>query len=322
MSDNFEFDSIFERIKEAKSVVIAGHISPDGDAVGACYGLANAIADTLNITPIVLLENYSDKFKLYDTSAFDYDGEYEALVPDVFLAVDCADKARLGRAAEVFDKAYLTCNIDHHISNTGYAEHNFVNNVSSASEVVYSLIYGLCDITEVTASYLYMGIAFDTGGFKHSSTGTATHEIVSMLVDLVDTSDIHTRLFDSHTLSQARTLQRALNNMQIDGKIAYSAITKAELDEIGTKSGDTDGIAEYLLNIDGIEVSALLTERGTGEDRITKISMRSRRCDVNRVAQSFGGGGHVLAAGAGVKAPIDEVTRLVVDKIKEELYEK
>lgn len=321
MSINFDtdFDSIFERIKTAECVVIAGHISPDGDAVGACYGLAAAIADTLSITPIVLLEDYSDKFKLYDNSRFDYNGDCTTLAPDVFLAVDCADKERLGKAAEVFDRAKLTCNIDHHISNTLYAQHNYVDNASSASEVVYRLIEGKCGITESIAAYLYMGIAFDTGGFKHSSTTAVTHNVVSKLVGLVDTSAIHTRLFDSHSLSQARTLQRALSNMQIDGCIAYSIITKAESDEIGTKSGDTDGIAEYLLNTDGILVSALLTERGEGEDKITKISMRSKGCDVNKVAASFGGGGHILAAGAGVKAPINEVAQAVVEKIKEEL---
>lgn len=309
-------NNIFETLNKGDSAVIAGHISPDGDAVSSVFAFSMAIARK-GVTPIILLEEYADRFNYLKGAEYLYKGDYDALSPKYFFALDCGDKERLGAAAKVFDRADVTYNIDHHISNTLFADFNIVNpKASSASEVVYEIIKDKCDITSDIADAIYSGIVFDTSGFKHNSTSCRTHEIAGKLVEMgVDTAFIHSKILYEHTLSQVKVMGCAINNFKLIGDIACSTVTKAELDACGAKSGDTEGIVEYLLNIDGVGVSALLTEREGGK---VKISLRSKKCNVNKVAASFGGGGHILAAGASSALPIDKTAELLVARIEEE----
>lgn len=315
-------NNIFETIANEESVVIAGHTSPDGDAVGAALSLALCVAQK-GIRPIVLLEEYAERFDFISGSEYVFGGDYDTLSPKVFIAVDSADKSRLGKASAVFERAEKTFNIDHHISNTRYADVNIVNGkASSASEIVYEIVSKECNITLDIATAAYSGIVFDTSGFKHGSTSARTHVVAGELVALgVDTAFIHSKILFEHSISQFKVMRSALANAVVmeDCGISCSALTKAQLDECGAKNGDTDGVAEYLLNIRGVQTSALLTEREMGK---TKISLRSKKYNVNKVAAAFGGGGHILASGASTDLPLDEALKAVIAKIKEEMNEE
>jgi len=312
-------NNIFDKINTAKIIAVAGHTSPDGDAVSATFAFAQALAQKGKV-PVILLEEYAERFDFIPGAEYLYKEDYSSLSPDIFFALDCGDKERLGRGGGGFDRGGLTYNLDHHISNTDFADYNIVNpKASSASEVVYEIIKDECDITRDIASAIYSGIVFDTSGFKHNSTSKRTHIVASELVALgIDTAFIHSKILYENSVSQMRVMGCALKNAEIDEDygIAYSAVTKAELDLCGAKNGDTDGVAEYLLNIRGINVAALLTERE--EDRV-KISLRSKKYNVNKVAAFFGGGGHILAAGASCNKPLNETICALIDKIKEEI---
>lgn len=309
-------NNVFETLNRGDVAAVAGHISPDGDAVSSVFAFSMALAQH-GVIPLILLEEYPDRFNYLRGAEYLYKGDKESLSPKFFFALDCGDKERLGEAAKVFDRAEITYNIDHHISNNMFAQYNIVNpKASSASEVVYEIIRNKCEITADIAEAIYSGIVFDTSGFKHNSTSQRTHEIAGELVEMgVDTAFIHSKVLYEHTASQVKVMGCAINNFRMFGDIAYSTLTKTELDMCGAKSGDTDGIVEYLLNIDGVQVSALLTERDGGK---VKISLRSKKYNVNNVASSFGGGGHILAAGATSDLPMEETLDKLISRIKEE----
>ncbi len=184
---------ILKHIEMSENIYIAGHINPDGDAISSCYAFAMAMKK-LNKNPKILLEEIPQKYDFLTGKQFWYTGDYSLLEPGVFFALDCGDKQRLGNAAQVFDNSLFTYNIDHHGSNTNFAQVNVVNGTaSSASEMVFEILTELnIDIDYDMAVALYSGIVFDTGGFKHNSTLKRTHEIAGVLVEKgVPTADIH-----------------------------------------------------------------------------------------------------------------------------------
>lgn len=316
-----QIKNVIEEIKKAENIVLAGHVSPDGDAVSANFALALAIKK-LGKEPIVLLEKYSDTYNYLKGHNFVYTGEQDKLNPELFISLDCGDISRLGRVEEVFKRAKKTINIDHHMSNDDFAHINVVNKEgSSTSEVVFEIIkkmeedFGKEFIDEDIATIIYTGIVFDTCGFKHKSTGKRTHQIAGELIEKgVDSSMVHTNIIYTHTLGNTRLLAKAIENMQVDGNISISALSKEDiLKKCNASFDELEGISGYLLDIKGIDVSAFLYEKRDGS---IKVSFRSKEINVNEIAGKFGGGGHKLASGATIKATLEEAKEIVLKEIK------
>lgn len=313
-------NNIPEVTENVDEIYIAGHVNPDGDAVGSVLALA-LYFKSMGKTPRVLLENIPERFDFFHGRELWYQGELDDISPKVFFAVDCGDKQRLGKAAEVFDRAEKTYCIDHHRTNIGFAEYNLINaDASSASEIVYELLKGFGFDPEKNieiAENIYGGIIFDTGGFKHNCTGRRTHEIAGALVEGgVDTSSIHSRVLYEHTLPQARLFGLALSKMKHRNGITYSALTKADMDSCGCTSDDLDGIVDFLLNLDVSECAVLVTERS---DTVSKASVRSKAFPIADIIVSLGGGGHALAAGVSCEGTPDEVAEKIVSLIADGL---
>lgn len=182
---------ILEKIAQAKTIQIAGHTNPDGDAIGAClaFGLALEKAGK-DVT--VLLEHYAPK---YDVIPGKHLVKEAAAKADLFLALDCGDKGRLGAAADWFHQADVTINIDHHSSNTYYGQYNYVEGASSStSEIVYGFLEGNYPVDQDMAAGLYAGLIYDTGGFRHSSTSPNTMRVAGALMETgIPFTDIYNR---------------------------------------------------------------------------------------------------------------------------------
>lgn len=305
---------IYEILSKSKNVVISTHTNPDGDAVGSSLALAMAVAE-IGVKPIVLIEEYSEKYDFIKGTEYIYKGDYDELEPDVFIAVDCGSKERLGQAEKVFDRAKTTFNIDHHISNNGYAMDNVVQGgASSACEVVYDVIKTFCQVNKDIAEALYTGIVTDTYGFKYNATSRHTMEIGGQLIEMgIAFSEIQDRVLYEHSETEVEIFKKALNNFKIDGKVAYTTLTLDEMAECGATNKDLDGIVEYILNIQGVEVSTFVYQKG---ENLCKISLRSKKIDVNEIASKFGGGGHILASGASFEGTIDNALNSVLTEIK------
>ncbi|MDE6182339.1 MAG: bifunctional oligoribonuclease/PAP phosphatase NrnA [Eubacteriales bacterium] len=315
-----EIKNVIEEIKKAKNIVLAGHVSPDGDAVSANFALALAIKK-IGKEPIILLEKYADTYDYLTGHNFVYTEEQDKLNPDLFISLDCGDIKRLGKAEEVFKRAKKTINIDHHMSNDNFADINVVNKEgSSTSEVVYEILNQMEGdiIDKDIATIIYTGIVFDTCGFKHKSTGKRTHQIAGELIEKgVDSSAVHTNLIYTHSIGNSRLLAKSIENLHIDGGISITTLSKDDiLEKCKASYDELEGISGYLLDIKGTAVSAFLYEKRDGS---IKVSFRSKELNVNEIAGKFGGGGHKLASGATINATLEEAKEIVLKEIKNKM---
>ncbi|MDY3919565.1 MAG: bifunctional oligoribonuclease/PAP phosphatase NrnA [Candidatus Limivivens sp.] len=301
-------------LKQVSSAAIAGHVRPDGDCVGSCMGLYLYIKK--NFPQISRLDVYLEEIPeamgfLKDTDQIKHAVREEEPY-DLFLALDCGDSGRLGEAEGCFKQAKRTICIDHHISNTGYADENYiVPEASSTSELVYDLLDPE-KLTREMAEALYMGIAHDTGVFQYSCCSPKTMETAGKLMAMgIDFTGIVDRTFYQKSYLQLQILGRALleSMMLFDGRCIVSVIRNREMKFYNVGPADLDGIVSQLRNTKGVEVAIFIYETNVQE---YKVSMRSNSfVDVSRVAAYFGGGGHVRAAGCTMHgSPYDVLNNL------------
>jgi len=271
---------IAKLLQERDRFVIAGHIGPDGDTIGSCFGLAMALRK-LGKKAVVMLESFAEKYNIIPGKEYLYRGT-EPLEMDVFIALDCADVERLGAARAFFDKAYAhkgktTVCIDHHETNDGFAEYNFIQpQASSTAEMVFAVIEALLEYSAIDipidkapidkdiARAIYAGIVGDTGGFRYSSTSRSTMSVAARLMETgIPFTDIYSEVLHKHSFEAAKAFGIALENATsaIDGRLVYTFITKEMLAAVGADSSDMDSVVEYLMNTRGAEVAVFFYER-------------------------------------------------------------
>ena len=312
--------NLLEECRDARSIVISGHIRPDGDCIGSCMAmylyLKKALADA-EIT--VCLEKPADIFNcIKDIEKID--SRFSAKTPDVFIALDC-ESSRLGEAEALFEKAKKRINIDHHVSNKlGCGDVNYVMpGLSSTAELVYELI-DKSYMDEELAKAIYIGIIHDTGIFKYSNTSPKTMQIAADLLEYeFDFPAIIDETFYEKTYVQNQLLGRALleSIMFMDGKCIVSAINQKILSFYNAKPGDLDGIINQLRIIKGVECAIFMYETGNQE---YKVSLRScNYIDVSKVASYFGGGGHVRAAGCNMSGTFHDVVNNISKQIERQM---
>lgn len=314
--------NLIEECKDAKSIVISGHIRPDGDCIGSCMAmylyLKKALVDT-RIT--VCLEKPAEIFNCIK-DIDEIDSEFHAETPDVFIALDC-EQSRLGEAAALFDNAKKRINIDHHVSNErGCGDVNYVvSGLSSTAELVYELI-DKSYMDEEIAKAVYIGIIHDTGIFKYSNTSPKTLRIAADLLEYgFDFPAIIDETFYEKTYVQNQLLGRALleSIVFMDGKCIVSAINQKILSFYNANPGDLDGIVNQLRIIKGVECAIFMYETGNLE---YKVSLRScKYVDVSKVAAYFGGGGHVRAAGCNMSGNFHDVVNNISRQIAHQMKE-
>jgi len=309
---------IVDKINKSSIIAIAGHVSPDGDSVASCLAFAMSVKK-LGKTPIVLMEEIPNKYKSISGREFiktEYPTELDA--PNLFISCDCGSKDRMGRFEELFDRVEETVVIDHHISNISFGKTNYVDaKSSSASELVYDVISAIGNMDIDIASALYAGIIFDTGGLRFKSCSPDTFVKVSKLVEMgIPFDEIYSDIMLTRSYNSTLLFAHIVGKMKfMEGlPVVYSSVTKAEMESFGTSHQDLEGISGYMLNIEGAEVSVLLSEFGENE---SKASFRSKKIDVNALASHWGGGGHINAAGATIKLKPEEAMLQVLDQIAE-----
>ena len=310
------------QIMKSRTIAIAGHTHPDGDCVGSCMGLYNYIKENYpDISVDVYLEPIADNYKIVKHTEDIRQPGAESKVYDLFVCLDVSQKDRMTKGTELyFDSAKATVNIDHHVSNTKFAEINHVMpEASSASEVVYDLLEE-DKIHLDAAEALYMGIICDSGVFKYSSTSEHTMQIGGHLMAIgVDSSRWIDEVFYERTYIQNRLMGQALlNSVQVfDGRCIYTVVDREMFEQFGADHNDLEGIVDQLRLTKGAEVAILISET---EEGTCKFSFRSKRyVDVNRVASLLGGGGHVRAAGCTVQGSFKEPLKIFLEAIEGQL---
>lgn len=310
--------AIKDYLKDVKKVGMAGHIRPDGDCVGSCLGLYTYIKNNFKEIEIDLyLEPIPKKFdflKYSDEIKHEY---VEGREYDLFISLDSSELDRLGDFIPYFENAKKTLCIDHHISNSNFADTNIVYpTYSSASELVYTLLdEELIDYDVACA--LYLGIIHDSGVFKYSNTSTQTMCIAGKLMEKgIPFTSIIDNTFYSKTYVQNQVLGRALSESVLfcDGKCIFTVIRKNMMDFYQITSEDLDGIVEQMRITKGVECAIFLYEVGELE---YKVSLRSNELvDVSVIATHFGGGGHIRAAGFNMKGTPYDVLNNISEQIE------
>lgn len=310
---------VIEVLKQADEWLIVSHERPDGDAIGSALATACILDVFKKQWTFLVDEPMPSRFGFLPHF---HDAVMTNAAParrfQHVIAVDCADRERF-RYAEPYIAADATLiNIDHHQTNPGFGAAAWVDSEAAATcELIFHLARALrVELTQDVAKCLYTGILTDTGGFAQPNTTRAVHQIAAELLESgVQPYDIAGPVLEARSWNQTRLLQLALNNLQVsdDGFYAALYVTRAMLESTGCTDDDAEGLVIFTRAIDTVEVGVLFRETLAGT---VKASLRSKRfVDVALVAQAFGGGGHVRAAGCVVPQPLSEAMDAVYKQI-------
>lgn len=315
---------IAEALRTARSVAIAAHVRPDGDAVGSVMGLALSLQAAGKTVYALLEDGVPSNLTFLPEVATILTPPYADFEIDVAVALDTATHERLGEQTKAaLARAPLLVDIDHHPANPGYGQLNHVDGVQPAvGQIVYELIKaGGFPITDAVLQHLYTAIITDTGSFQFSSTTARTHEIVAeMLRAGLDTARLAQLIYQTHPVRRLQLLRAMLNEMDIrsEGRIASWKFTQQLMDEVQVQSGDTEGLIDTLRMIDSVVAAVIFEELPEGKIRVSARS-KDQRLDVSAVCAQFGGGGHKMAAGARMKGPIDAATETFLTALEHEV---
>ena len=240
---------------------------------------------------------------------------------DLAISLDCSDIKRLNGFAVYFEKAKATINIDHHGSNTMFADYNFVNpDAPACCQILITVLEFIgVDISIEIGTCILTGIITDTGGFKYPGTSSETFEFTSELLAMgVNVSDVYKRVLEVKTKANFELTKICINRLEFleDGKVAYTYVNREDLERVDAEAGDHEGLVNIGREIEGVEVSILLREVENG----FKVSLRSNNyVNVSDVSLMFGGGGHIRAAGCTINAPLEEVKTRIMNEIRNHL---
>lgn len=311
-------NKILELINAADSIAILAHDNEDADAVGSCNAMKYALLTLGKSAICIFSDALEHKLEFMDEGYSVYDGNSGTF--DLCICLDCADISRIGKRISVFENAKSTILVDHHITNTGFADVNIIDAKAPATgEILYVLFseLGIKMNTDI-ARNLYAAISADSGSFKYSNVRPETMVIASELLKYdIDHASIARKLFDTETTEMMRFKGYLMNNVKayLDGKVTVVCAPCNLLDEYHINDKDTGDIVNIPRMIEGCEIAISIREYS---DKI-KVSFRSNgKYDVARICTKIGGGGHVMAAGASVFGKtMDEVEKTVLQICEE-----
>ncbi len=314
--------NILSCIADFDTIMIAGHIRPDGDCVGSCMGIYHYIKALYpEKRTDVRLEEVPDSYKIIPDSDIIRTDYEDDISYDLFISVDVSDLHRLGRALPYFQSAGHTICIDHHISNPGFADENHIEPDASSAAEVLALLMEEEYINEKAAYALYLGMICDSGVFKYDSTSRRTMDAAGMLMEKgIPFTQIINEAFYEKSFVQNQILGRCLMDSVLteDGKIISCILRRSTMESYGAGNSDLEGIVSQMLLTRGTEVSIFASENPEGS---YKFSLRSASLvDVSRIATVFGGGGHIRAAGCTAEGDPREICARMQALVREQLH--
>lgn len=307
-----DITSIKQLLSTKRKIVIVPHKNPDGDAIGSTLGLFHYLVKGNHNVHVLVPNDYPPFLKWMpgNDTILKYDSQTkicDALIndADIIFTLDFNAFHRTGNMETVLTKSSaLKIMIDHHQAPDHYATYKYSDvSMSSTCEMVYNFIDMLGDANDIDnniATCLYVGIMTDTGSFRFRSTTSKTHNIVAKLIEKgANNTDIHNNVYDTNRYERMQLLGCALTNLRVipESKAAYISLSQDELQKYNYKKGDTEGVVNYGLSLDGIVLAAIFIE--DRKEGIIKISLRSKgNFSVNEMSRAhFEGGGHTNAAG-------------------------
>ena len=308
-------DQVVAAIQARRRFVVTSHARPDGDALGSqvAMGLAlKALGKEVRLVdadpPPPPMRELPGVEMIEVTPAIDDPG-------DAVITMECGD---IGRPGVDGLASGFVINIDHHPGNTGFGALNWIDLTAAAcGEMVFDLIVALgVKLTPEIATHIYLTILTDTGQFHYSHVTPRTFEICRRCVEAgADPTGLSRTIYDNNSLGRVRLFGAVLNGMELDptGRIATLVMDRALAARCGGTYDDTEGLINFPLTVKNIQAVIFFKETAVDDWR---ISMRSKgSVNINAIAKTFGGGGHVNASGCGAKGRLDDLKRLFEAKV-------
>ncbi len=319
--NNITTAEIADIIEKKDNIAVICHIRPDGDTVGSAFGLKfgypeKNIAVVCGHTVPKRLMFIADGQEIYLPNELPFE-------PDFVISVDTANFELIGDGTlAALGKERADIKIDHHLSGEEMASLCYTDHTSAAcAEIIYEILAEKNRVTKSAASALYAAIASDTGCFKYSNTTPKTHIIAARTIEAgADFCEINTRLFQTKTANEAAAIRYAYNNISLhqNGTVAFLLYTNEVKAQLGITSDEISVANDIAREIEGVDLGINVTQNDENPE-IFKISFRSNRyTDVNALAKRLGGGGHLRASGARIKASSpDEAKEIILAAVKE-----
>ncbi|HXY61131.1 MAG TPA: bifunctional oligoribonuclease/PAP phosphatase NrnA [Chthoniobacterales bacterium] len=317
MSETFE--QIGQALREHQTFAVLSHVRPDGDALGSQLALGLSLQQLGKNVRIWNEDGMLDKYSFLPNSNLLTKPPAGPEDFDVAIALDTAIQNRLGTTVAAIKSAKLWINIDHHPSNPGYGDLVHIDpNAPATGQILFELIKGQkLPITREIAENLYVAISTDTGSFQYSNTTAQTFEIAAELVRAgVDVGKVSQATYENYPRRRAELLRDLLGTMRFHAtnRVASFSLSLATATKLGVLPEDNEGLIDHLRAIRGVIVAIFFEELPDGKVR---VSMRSKSKQVNvcAICEKFGGGGHVLAAGARVRGSLPEVENKILEEV-------
>ena len=323
---------------ESENVLLYPHVHADGDALGSTAALCAALR-TLGKNAYILIED-----EIAEDLAF-ISGDYPVMIEegedaasiserlfggspiDMCACVDCGDTSRFEKRKEIYVAGKVTACIDHHGTSKPFADYNYIDPAAAATaEIIYDLLReaealtGKVLIDKKVGEAIYAGLSTDTGKFQYSNTTKKTHLIAADLLDMgIDFSTVAVNIYQNSSLSKIKLNSLAVDAMKIfaDGKASITCVTRDMLEKAGADMNEAEGIVDTLRNIRGVEIAVFLKEL---DENVIKVSMRAKSyANVSEIAQRYGGGGHIKAAGCTLLMTPQEAEKIMMAEVSKAL---
>lgn len=311
---NITINQLHMALSEANSIILTVHVRPDGDAIGSMVAFYEALIAQGKTVYMVVDDVIPEKYSflkyidhIHDVSYF----EQHPVAIDMLMVLDASTYERIGRVGALYSAPIF--NIDHHISNTKFADHLYLKPDFAATG---EIITDLCTqwnwpITESMGTALYMAIATDCGFFKFSNTTAHTLVMAGLCVAAGARPNVISETIEAVSADRLALTKEVMQTIGLykNNTVATIELSPSIMEILGD---DTDGFVDIIRNVDTVDVAILL--KGESPTR-TRISLRSKGTDVNAIANQFGGGGHIRAAGCTIEAPIEEAKARLLEVI-------
>jgi phosphoesterase RecJ-like protein len=312
-------------IKQSSSFVITGHISPDGDSAGSCLGLALGLKKIGKKDVRVLMKDPIPETLMFLPSAKSVKHSPPKKECDLLFILDCNTLDRTGFESISAKKTVV---LDHHILPASTARSEFHRSLAeciidtgsaATGMMVYKLLKALkIDIDKNIAANLYAAIIVDTGGFRYSNSSPEALKIASHLVEAgARPWSIAKEIYENKPYRSMKLLGLSLATLERENGVAWISTTGAMFKKTGAEPGNCEDFVDFPRKVKGVEVAVFFRYNGAGS---YKVSLRSKgEINVQKIAKSFGGGGHAPAAGCRVKGSLKKVQDKVLTAIRKEI---
>ena len=322
MAEVTSMSDLVALFEESDSFILSSHLRPDGDAIGSMLGLGLTLESLGKTVSYLHEDGVPENLAFLDRNdQVKRPVDMKALEAEVFVALDTANRDRLGDTVlNQLPDGIKEVTIDHHVTNERYGDFIWVDAEAPATaQMVWELAkFGGWEIPEFARVALYVGASTDTGSFQYANTTARTYEMAADLVAAgLDIADVNRLIYQNFPYRRVELLKALLETLERsdDGRLAWWSLTNEMKQKVGYQPGDSEGLVDVMRGIDQVVACVFFEEIGDGTIRVSTRS-KSESVNVSKVCGVFGGGGHILAAGARLAGPLDEARAQVVSELK------